>query len=126
MNAVERLWRALRKEDWEAAEAQLHEHAVVRWPHTGERFDRAIDYVTAHRLDVDRRAIDVRRVVRDGRDIGVWVVLTYADGGPRWHGAAVYELQETRIAHATEVWTEEGGRAVPGFRRRHELGDGGA
>jgi hypothetical protein len=106
MNAVERLWRALRREDWEAAESQFFENAVVRWPHTGERFDRAIDYVTAVRLHGRRTRIDVRRIVADGNDVGVWAVVDDAEGV--WHCGAMYELQEGRIHHATEVWTREG------------------
>jgi hypothetical protein len=106
MNAVERLWRALRREDWEAAEAQLYENAVIRWPHTGERFDRAIDYITASRLHGARTRIDVRRVVSQGNDVGLWAVVEDAEG--TWHCGAMYELQEERIHHATEVWTLEG------------------
>ena len=116
MNAVERLWRALRREDWESAAIQLHEYAVVRWPHTNERFDRAADYVLAHRLDAERRtAVDVRRVITEGTDVALWVVVTYPDD-ETWHCAAVYELQEARIAHAVEVWAREGSEAVPRFR----------
>jgi hypothetical protein len=106
MNSVERLWRALRKEDWDGALSQLQEHAVVRWPHTGERFDRAIDYVTAHRLHGGRTRVDVRRVISERRDVAVWVVVE--DRQDTWHCAAVYELEEGRIVHAVEVWTREG------------------
>jgi hypothetical protein len=106
MNAVERLWRALRKEDWDGALAQLDEHAVIRWPHTGERFDRAIDYVTTHRLHGGRRRVDVRRVISENRDVAVWAVIE--DGQDTWHCAGTYELQEGQIAHGVEVWTREG------------------
>jgi hypothetical protein len=106
VNAVERLWRALRREDWEAAENQLYENAVVRWPHTGERFDRAIDYVTAYRLRGTRTRVDVRRIVSEGHYVGLWVVTEDADG--LWYGAGFYELQEARVHHATEIWTREG------------------
>ena len=119
MNAVERLWRALRRDDWDGALAQLHEHAVIRWPHTDERFDRAEDYVAAHRLDAPRRAaVDVRRTVSEGLDVAVWAVVRYAadEVDETWHCAAVYELQDARIAHAVEVWTREGSEPVPRFR----------
>jgi limonene-1,2-epoxide hydrolase len=105
MNAVERLWRALRKDDWDAALAQLHEHAVIRWPHTGERFDRAIDYVTAHRLHGGRTRVDVRRVISESRDVAVYAVI--GDAHDVWHVTGIYELQDGRIAHGTEVWTRE-------------------
>jgi hypothetical protein len=116
MNAVERLWRAVRREDWDSAAVQLHDYAVVRWPHTDERFDRAADYILAHRLDAARRtAVDVRRTISEGADVGLWVVVSYPDD-ETWHCAAVYELQEARISHAVEVWTREGSEPVPSFR----------
>jgi hypothetical protein len=116
MNAVERLWRAIRRDDWDSALAQLHEYAVVRWPHTDERFDRATDYILAHRLDAERRtAVDVRRTIAEGNDVAVWAVVRYGDE-ETWHLAAFYELQEARINHAVEVWTREGGEPVPHFR----------
>ena len=116
MNAVDRLWRAVRREDWESAAAQMHEFAVVRWPHTDERFDRAADYILAHRLDAQRRsAVDVRRTITEGLDVALWVVVTYPEG-ETWHCGAVYELHEARIAHAVEVWTRVGAEPVPRFR----------
>lgn len=116
MNAVERLWRAVRREDWDSALAQLHEYAVVRWPHTDERFDRAADYVLAHRFDAEHRtAVDVRRTITQGSDVALWAVVRYADD-TIWHLAGFYELQEARISHAVEVWTREGAEPVPRTR----------
>ena len=37
MNAVERLWRALGRRDWDSAEAQMHDQAIVEWPHKKRR-----------------------------------------------------------------------------------------
>ena len=54
MNPVDRLWRALRKGDFAAAQEQLDEHAVIRWPHSGDRFDRAV--IWANATDDDLRA----------------------------------------------------------------------
>ncbi|HWI73143.1 MAG TPA: nuclear transport factor 2 family protein [Baekduia sp.] len=106
MNAVERLWRAIRKGDWDAALAQLHEHAVVRWPHSGDRFDRAIDYVTAHRLHGGRTRIDIRGVVAEGKQVTVWVVIEDEQG--TWHLGGFYELRDGRIAQGVEIQAREG------------------
>jgi hypothetical protein len=111
MNAVDRLWRALRREHWESAAAQMHDHAVIRWPHTGERFDRASDYITAHRLDLGRTSVDVRRTIADRERVALLAVLTYPD--QTWYCAAVYELHEARIASGIEVWTREGRDEIP-------------
>ena len=106
MNAVERLWRAIRKEDWPAAQAQLREHVVIRWPHTDDRFDRAIDYITAHRLHGGRTRVDVRRVISEGKHVAVHAVIV--DDGETWHCAGLYELQDGHIASGTEVYAREG------------------
>jgi hypothetical protein len=106
VNAVERLWRAIRKDDWDGALAQLHEHAVVRWPHSDDRFDRAIDYTTAHRLQGGRTRIDIRGIVAEGKQVTAWVVIDAADG--TWHLGGFYELRDGRIAQGVELLTREG------------------
>jgi SnoaL-like domain len=106
MNAVERLWRAIRRDDWDAALAQLHEHAVIRWPHSDDRFDRAIDYVTAHRLQGSRSRIDVRGVASDGKQVTVWVVIEDAEG--TWHVGCFYEVRDGHIAQGVEIFAREG------------------
>jgi hypothetical protein len=106
VNAAERLWRALRKEDWAGATAQLQEHAVVRWPHTGDRFDRAVDYVTAHQLHGGRTRVDIRGVVAEGRQATVWAVIDDAEG--TWHVGGFYELRDGRIAQGAEIFARDG------------------
>jgi hypothetical protein len=107
MNAVERLWRGLRKGDWDAAINQLHEHAVIRWPHSGDRFDRASDYITAHRLQgAGRTRIDVRGVVAEGKQVTVWAVIDDADG--IWHVGGFYELRDGHVSQGVELFTREG------------------
>jgi len=106
MNAVERLWRAIRKGDWDAALVQLQEHAVVRWPHSGDRFDRAIDYITAHRLHGGRTRVDIRGIVSEGKQVTVWAVIDDADG--IWHVGGFYELRDGHIAQGVEIFAREG------------------
>jgi SnoaL-like domain len=105
MNAVERLWRAIRKDDWDSALAQLHEHAVIRWPHSDDRFDRAIDYITAHRLHGGRVRVDIRGVVAEGKQVTVWAVIEDAEGV--WHLGGFYELRDGRIAQGVEIQARE-------------------
>jgi hypothetical protein len=106
MNAVERLWRAIRRDDWDAALAQLHEHAIIRWPHSGDRFDRAIDYTTAHRLQGGRTRIDIRGIATEGKQVSAWVVIEDAEG--TWHLGGFYELRDGHIAQGVEILAREG------------------
>jgi hypothetical protein len=112
MNAVDRFWRAVRRNDWEAAEAQLLDRVVVRHPHDGARYDRARDYVDLHRFDTDRRSVDVRESISEGKRVAVLAVITHGDGTTR-HVAGFYELHDGKIAHADELWTETAGEPSP-------------
>jgi hypothetical protein len=105
-NPAERLWHAIRRGDWDTAQEQLHEHAVVRWPHSRDRFDRAADYIAAHRLHGGRTRVDVRGVVSEGRQVTVWAVID--DGEGSWHVGGFYELRDGRIAQGAEVFAREG------------------
>jgi hypothetical protein len=106
VNAVERLWRAIRRDDWDSALDQLHEHAVIRWPHSGDRFDRAIDYTTAHRLQGGRTRVDVRGFATDGKQVSAWIVIEDAEG--TWHLGGFYELRDGKIAQGVEIQAREG------------------
>jgi hypothetical protein len=106
MNAVERLWRAIRRDDWDTALEQIDEHAVIRWPHSGDRFDRAIDYVTAHKLHGGRTRVDVRGIATEGRQVSVWAVIDDAEG--TWHLGGFYELRDGKVVQGVEVQAREG------------------
>lgn len=108
MNAVERLWRALRAQDWDSVTAQLHPGVVVVWPHDGRRFTSAVAYVQAHRdLSRDGDILTVHRFIAEGRSVAVHAALEARSGAPaRRHCAAFYELHDGRIAHGTELWLD--------------------
>ena len=97
MNAVERLWRAIARRDYAAIAAQLHEHARIDWPHTGEHLS-ATEYVVRQRLAGEREVRVVRVLVDDER------VAIHAVVGDRSVGA-FYDLQQSRIASGVEIWT---------------------
>ena len=97
MNAVERLWRGIARGDYSAIAAQLHEHARIEWPHTGERLS-ATEYVVRQRLAGDREVRILRLLVDDER------VAVHAEVGGRAVGA-FYDLQQGRIAAGVEIWT---------------------
>jgi hypothetical protein len=96
LNAVERLWRGIARRDYAAVAAQLHEHARIHWPHTGEHLS-ATEYVVRQRLAGDREVHVLRVLVDDER------VAIHATVGDRAVGA-FYDLQQGRIATGVEIW----------------------
>ena len=105
MNAAERLWRALGRDDWRAAEAQMDEHAEVLWAVSGERLDREA-YLLRVRERIGGRPVEVRREVRDGTQIALEVMVG-GDDGPQERCAGFYDLHQGLIAAAVEYWSGE-------------------
>lgn len=102
MNAVGRLWVALAAGDDRCAVDELHPHVVAVWPHTGQRFATPAAYVAAHELLRGSGAVDVSRVITQGRAVAVEVAIT---GGEReWVGAGIYHLHDGRVRRIVEYW----------------------
>lgn len=97
MNAAERLWRGIAQRDYSAIAAQLHEHARIEWPHTGEHLS-AVEYLVRQRLAGERRVHVVRVLTEEER------VAVHAQVDDRTVGA-FYDLQQGRIAAGVEIWT---------------------
>ena len=97
MNTVERLWRAIARDDYTAIAAQFQENARIEWPHTHESLS-AREYVVRQRL-AGHREIRVLRVLVDEERVAV-----HAEVDGRTVGA-FYDLQQSRIASGVEIWT---------------------
>jgi hypothetical protein len=97
VNSAERLWRGIARRDYPAIAAQLHEHARIDWPHTGEHLS-AVEYVVRQRL-AGVRDVRVLRVLTDEERVAV-----HAKVGDRSVGA-FYDLQQGRIASGVEIWS---------------------
>jgi hypothetical protein len=104
VNAAERLWRAYGRDDWRAAEAQMHEHVEVLWPISGERLNRE-EYLFRVRERLGGRRIDVLREIRDGKRIALEAIAG-DDGARQARCGAFYDLHQGLIALAVEYWTE--------------------
>ena len=104
MNAVERLWRELRRRNFERAAAQMHPHAVIELPASGRRFDDREAYIRHHIASAKDRAVSVQSVITEGKHVAVHVTIT--SHGDVVHGAGFYERQEGRIAHGVELWAD--------------------
>jgi hypothetical protein len=102
MNAAQRLWRAIEQRDWNAVRAQLHEHAVVEWPYSGQRLS-VDDYVVALATRLGDLPVRVLRVAVTG-DL-VALEATVGDG----RCAGFYDLHVARVEAATEYWVGSAG-----------------
>ena len=103
VNAVERLWEALAAGDADRAAQELHPHVVVDWPHTGERFESRDAYVAVHMAVPGRRAVEVGRIVTEGRTVASEVRV---HGDASWAVASFFTLHDGRILHAVEYWVQ--------------------
>jgi hypothetical protein len=106
VNAAERLWRAFGRDDWRAAEAQMHPQVEVLWAVSGERLDRE-EYLFRVRERLDGRPIEVLREIRDGKHIALEVVAG-DDPARQDRCAGFYDLHQGLIAMAAEYWTGGG------------------
>ena len=97
MNAVDRLWRGIARRDYPAIAAQLHEHARIAWPHTGENLS-ATEYVVRQRL-AGEREVHVLRVLVDDERVAIHATVDGRAVG------AFYDLQQSRIAAGVEIWS---------------------
>ena len=101
MNAAERLWRGLGARDWPAVRSQFQPTAQVQWPHADRRMP-VEEYVAVQRERAGP-AIDVRRVVVEGRSVAVEAIVGEA------RCAGFYDLHDGLIAGAVEYWVGEPG-----------------
>jgi hypothetical protein len=101
MNAPERLWRGLAAHDWAAVRSQFHPTASVHWPHADRRMP--VEEYVAVRRERAGAAIEVRRVVTEGRN-----VVVEARAGEAYC-AGFYDLHDGLIAGAVEYWVGEAG-----------------
>jgi hypothetical protein len=97
VNAAERLWRGIAQRDYAAIAAQLHAHALIDWPHSGERLS-AREYVIRQRL-AGERSVEILRVLTDDERVAVHALVDGRSVG------AFYDLQQGRIAGGVEIWS---------------------
>jgi hypothetical protein len=99
MNAAERVWRGLRRHDWEAVRAQFHSSAVIEDAGSGTRRD-VDEFIATQRVEAARGEgeIEVLRSVVDGKT----AVIEARVGDRRC--VAIYDVHDGRIAGAVEYW----------------------
>ena len=102
---VSNLWKAFEAHDWDGAQALMTPDAVVEWPHSGERFTSAADFIEMNRHHpAPNWHIVVKRIVAEG-DTVVSEVWVPTDAEPAFV-TSFFELRHSKIAKITEYWLD--------------------
>jgi ketosteroid isomerase-like protein len=113
---VERFWRAMNTNDWQAVGALLHDDYTLDWPQSGERI-RGRDHfaaVNAHYPAAGRWRFTPNRVVADAS--GAASDVTVTDGVRSDRALSFFAFRDGRIWRMTEYWPEP--FAAPAWRAR--------
>jgi len=105
-SVVERLWDAMRSRDWDRVEDVIAPHAVIEWPHTGERFASRDAYVAVNRGYPEDWDIALKRVIGDQDRVAALIVVD--QDGHALHCCAFYDLFDGRIVSGVEYWVTAG------------------
>ena len=91
------MWRGIARRDYAAIAAQLHEHARIDWPHSGEHLS-ATEYVVRQRL-AGEREVRIERMLVDEERVAINATVAGRAVG------AFYDLQQGRIAAGVEIFS---------------------
>ncbi len=102
---VRTLWERFAARDVDGVRKLLADDVVVEWPHSGERFVGAEEYIRVTQDFPDDWTINVLRVL-SGRDgAATEVRVDHTGGGPSF-GASFFEIEDDKIKAITEYWVE--------------------
>lgn len=103
---VERFWRVMHDNDWQAAGRLLHDDFTLDWPQSGERIRGRDNFaaVNAHYPAAGRWRFAVQRLVADERGAASEVAVT--DGARADRAVTFFELRDGLIRQMTEYWPE--------------------
>jgi ketosteroid isomerase-like protein len=102
---VAELWERFEARDWDGAQALLAEDAVVEWPHSGERFVTAANFIEMNRRHPALNwHIVVKRIVAERSSVvsEVWVPT---EAQPAFV-TSFFEIRDGKIARITEYWLD--------------------
>ena len=111
------LYEAYQRRDWMAAEAVLHERAVVSMPATVERLEERAAIIEFQRAYPEPwGTLTVERVVAEG-DQAAAEVSVVAPDGTRFAMAAFWRCRDGLLHDGVEHWVTVGGEQPPADRR---------
>lgn len=104
--AVERFWRTMNDNDWQAVGRLLHDDFTLDWPQSGERIRGREHFVAvnAHFPAAGRWSFAVHRVVADQH--GVASEVTVTDTARTDRAVTFFELRDGLVWRMVEYWPE--------------------
>lgn len=102
--AIEHLWAAFDRFEFEAAGAVLHDDFVCEWPQSGERIRGRDNYVALNAHYPGRWRIAVQRLFVCGDQVISQVRLEF--DGKVDYCTSFFEFRDGRIVKETDFWSE--------------------
>ncbi len=102
---VEEFWQRFEARDWDGAQDLMAADAMVEWPHSGERFFSAGNFIEMNRRHpAPNWHIRVKRILVEGDQVvsEVWVPT---DARPAFV-TSFFELREGKIGSIPEYWLD--------------------
>jgi ketosteroid isomerase-like protein len=103
---VERFWRLMNANDWNAAGAVLHDDFLLTWPQSGERIRGRANFsaINTHYPATDVWRFKVRHLVADETLAASLVAVTM--GALHAEVISFFELRDGLIWRVTEYWPD--------------------
>lgn len=99
------MWERFQERDLEGVRKLLAEGVVVEWPHSGERFAGADEYIRVTQDFPNDWTITVLRVVAGRDGAATEVRVDHSGSGPSF-GASFFAFEGELITSITEYWVE--------------------
>jgi ketosteroid isomerase-like protein len=98
-------WERLQARQLDEVRKLLADDFVVEWPHSGERFVGADEYIRVTQGYPDDWSITILRVVAGRDGAATEVRVDHAGAGPSF-GASFFAIEGDVITSVTEYWVE--------------------
>jgi ketosteroid isomerase-like protein len=110
-------WRRIQARDWDGMGELLAEDVVIEWPNALVRIRGRANVVGLNRSYPEGWSIDVLRILADVDAAVSEVRVPHPTVGP-YYLLAFHDVDQGRITHGREYWTEERFEA-PAAERAH-------
>jgi ketosteroid isomerase-like protein len=101
---IERLWKLMEKQDWNAAGELLHDDFVQEWPQSGERIRGRENSMAINQNYPGFPSQTVGRILAAGDLVTSEVTLNY--GGQIYRGVSIFEFRDGKVVKETDYFAQ--------------------